>query len=53
MEHIEVVVARVGRPHGIRGEVTVELRTDEPDRRFADGTTLRAEPPAGPPRAPP
>jgi 16S rRNA processing protein RimM len=47
VERIEVVVARIGRPHGIRGEVTVELRTDEPDRRFADGTTLRAEPPAG------
>jgi 16S rRNA processing protein RimM len=47
VERIDVVVARIGRPHGIRGEVTVELRTDEPDRRFADGTTLRAEPPAG------
>ena len=47
MERIEVVVGRIGRPHGIRGEVTVELRTDEPERRFADGTTLRAEPPSG------
>jgi 16S rRNA processing protein RimM len=27
--------------------VTVEVRTDEPDRRFADGTTLRAERPSG------
>jgi 16S rRNA processing protein RimM len=44
---IEVVVGRVGRPHGIRGEVTVEVRTDEPGRRFADGTVLRAEPPRG------
>ena len=40
-------MGRVGRPHGIRGEVTVEVRTDEPGRRFADGTVLRAEPPRG------
>jgi 16S rRNA processing protein RimM len=44
---IEVVVGRVGRPHGIRGEVTVEVRTDEPGRRFADRAVLRAEPPRG------
>jgi 16S rRNA processing protein RimM len=44
---LEVVVGRVGRPHGIRGEVTIEVRTDEPDRRFADGAVLRAEPPRG------
>jgi 16S rRNA processing protein RimM len=43
VESIEVVVGRIGKPHGLRGEVTVELRTDEPDRRFAVGTTLRAE----------
>jgi 16S rRNA processing protein RimM len=36
----EVVVGRVGRPHGVRGEVSVEPRTDEPDRRFAVGSTL-------------
>ncbi len=36
----EVVVGRVGRPHGVRGEVSVELRTDEPDRRFAVGREL-------------
>ena len=47
MEHIDVVVGRVGKPHGLRGEVTVEVRTDEPDRRFADGTTLRLERPGG------
>ena len=37
---MRVVVGRVGRPHGIRGEVTVEPRTDEPDVRFAPGSTL-------------
>jgi 16S rRNA processing protein RimM len=44
---IEVVVGRVGKPHGLHGEVTVDVRTDEPDRRFAVGTTLRAERPRG------
>jgi len=44
---IELVVGRIGKPHGLRGEVTVDVRTDEPEQRFADGATLRAEPPAG------
>ncbi len=47
MEGIEVVVGRIGKPHGIRGEVTVDVRSDEPDRRFADGARLRAEAPRG------
>lgn len=37
---MRVVVGRIGRPHGIRGEVTVEPRTDEPDERFAPGNVL-------------
>ena len=45
----EVVVGRVGRPHGIKGELTVELRTDEPDRRFAPGSVLVVQRPAGGP----
>ncbi len=49
---IEVVVGRIGKPHGIRGEVTVDVRTDEPDRRFAPGSVLRAEAPAGADRRP-
>lgn len=52
MEDIEVVVGRVGKPHGIRGEVTVDVRTDSPDLRFAPGTALRAVPPAGADRRP-
>jgi 16S rRNA processing protein RimM len=48
VESIEVVVGRIGKPHGVRGEVTVEVRTDEPDRRFVVGTTIRAERPHGP-----
>jgi 16S rRNA processing protein RimM len=40
---VEVVVGVVGRPHGVHGEVAVEPRTDEPDRRFAPGQELRPE----------
>ncbi len=40
-------MGRIGKPHGLRGEVTVDVRTDEPERRFARGSTLRAEPPPG------
>jgi 16S rRNA processing protein RimM len=39
-----VVVGRIGRPHGVRGLVTVEVRTDDPDLRFAPGAVLRTEP---------
>ena len=35
-----VTVGRIGKPHGIRGEVTVEPFTDEPDIRFAVGAEL-------------
>jgi 16S rRNA processing protein RimM len=43
----EVVVGRIGRAHGIRGEVSVEPRTDEPERRFADGAVLHTRSPQG------
>ena len=43
----EVVVARIGRPHGIRGEVSLELRTDEPERRLAKGAVLTVQAPRG------
>jgi 16S rRNA processing protein RimM len=42
---VRVVVGRIGRPHGIRGEVTVEPRTDEPDERFAPGAVLLVDGP--------
>jgi 16S rRNA processing protein RimM len=35
-------VGRIGRPHGLHGEVTVDVRTDSPDERFAPGTALAA-----------
>lgn len=40
-----VVVGRIGRPHGVRGLATVEVRTDDPDLRFAPGTALLTDPP--------
>jgi 16S rRNA processing protein RimM len=39
----EVVVGRIGKPHGLRGEVTIEVRTDEPELRFTPGAVLRAQ----------
>jgi len=44
---MRLVVARIGRAHGIRGEVTVELRTDTPGERFVPGVTLHVVPPRG------
>lgn len=38
-----VRVARVGKPHGIRGEVTAEVFTDSPETRFVKGTVLDAK----------
>jgi 16S rRNA processing protein RimM len=40
---MDTLVGVIGRPHGVRGEVAVELRTDEPERRFAPGQILREE----------
>ncbi len=37
-------MGRIGRPQGIKGEVTVEVRTDDPDDRFAPGRVLQTEP---------
>ncbi len=43
----QVTVGRIGRPHGVRGEVSIELRTDEPELRFRPGATLDTESPRG------
>ncbi len=37
---MRLVVGRIGRAHGIRGDLTVETRTDEPERRFAPGSSV-------------
>jgi 16S rRNA processing protein RimM len=36
-------VARIGRAHGVRGEVTVELLTDQPELRFSPGNHLETD----------
>ena len=41
---MELVVGRIGRPHGVRGEVSVDVRTDDPDQRYAPGTVLTGDP---------
>ncbi|WP_049568019.1 ribosome maturation factor RimM [Streptomyces sp. SBT349] len=41
---MELVVARIGRAHGIKGEVSVEVRTDEPEARLAPGAVLATDP---------
>jgi len=47
VDSIEVVVGRIGKPHGLRGEVTVDVRSDEPDRRFQLGAELLVQAPRG------
>ncbi|MDN5765265.1 MAG: ribosome maturation factor RimM [Humibacillus sp.] len=48
----KLMVARIGKPHGLYGEVTVQLHTDEPERRFGDGQVIETEaaPGSGVPR---
>jgi 16S rRNA processing protein RimM len=41
---VQVTVGRIGRPHGIRGDVVVGVRTDEPELRFAKGSRLDTDP---------
>ena len=41
---MQVQIARIGKPHGIRGEVTVQVLTDAPDERFTAGTQLTVDP---------
>ena len=41
---MQLVVGRIAKAHGIGGEVSVEVRTDVPDERFATGVTLATDP---------
>jgi 16S rRNA processing protein RimM len=41
---MQLVVGRVGRAHGVRGDVLVDVRTDEPEERFAAGSVLVTDP---------
>jgi 16S rRNA processing protein RimM len=41
---MELTVARVGKAHGLRGEVALDLRTDDPEARLGVGTRLETRP---------
>lgn len=46
---MQLVIGRIVRAHGVGGEVTVDVRTDAADLRFAPGTRLETDPaPRGP-----
>ena len=40
-----LVVGQIGKPHGIRGEVSIVVRTDEPEERFTAGSVFTTEVP--------
>ena len=40
---MKLAVARIGRPHGVKGEVTVETLTDLPEERFFVGAKLECD----------
>ena len=44
-DFLRLVVGRIGKAHGIKGEATVEVRTDDPELRFAPGAVLLTDPP--------
>jgi 16S rRNA processing protein RimM len=41
---MQLVVGRIAKAHGIGGEVSVDVHTDDPDHRFARGASLDTEP---------
>lgn len=40
---MELTVGRVVKAHGVTGELVVDIRTDDPELRFAPGAVLRAK----------
>lgn len=44
---MQLVVARIGRAHGLRGELLLDVRTDDPTTRFAPGAVLATDPDKG------
>ncbi|MDQ1697426.1 MAG: rRNA processing protein RimM [Frankiaceae bacterium] len=42
---MQLVIGRVARAHGVAGEVSVDVRTDSPELRFAEGAHLDTDPP--------
>ncbi|WP_263310658.1 ribosome maturation factor RimM [Brachybacterium atlanticum] len=43
MSTLDVIVATIGRAHGLRGEVALVLRTDQPEERLSRGTAFQVE----------
>ncbi|MBF9067299.1 ribosome maturation factor RimM [Streptacidiphilus fuscans] len=41
---MQLIVGRIGRAHGIKGDVSVEVRTDEPELRLGPGAVLMTDP---------
>lgn len=41
---MQLVVGKIGRAHGIRGDVSVEVRTDEPELRLGPGAVVLTDP---------
>jgi len=37
---LQLVVGRIGRAHGVLGEATIDVQTDDPDLRFKVGSKL-------------
>jgi 16S rRNA processing protein RimM len=42
---VQLVIGRIGKAHGIHGELSVDVRTDDPERRFAAGLSIDTDPP--------
>lgn len=40
---MQLTVAKIGRAHGLRGEVALDIRTDTPAERFVVGAVLRTD----------
>lgn len=41
---MEALAARIGKAHGLRGEVTVQVHTDAPHARFVPGAVFATDP---------
>ncbi|HWB68158.1 MAG TPA: ribosome maturation factor RimM [Mycobacteriales bacterium] len=41
---MQLVIGRIAKPHGISGELAVEVRTDAPEQRFAAGSRVETDP---------
>lgn len=40
---VSVLVARIGKPHSLHGEVTVQLHSDDPEGRFVPGAVFATQ----------